>query len=368
MEKQTGRFKSKKSFTAVPNTVVTDPNLSTAALGLYTKIYSLITRENFILYKSYLETICKEGERAFNTMWSELKNMGYLIQTKYKAEDGKWAYEYELLDEPRKTGETTADDNENKEAPVNKSQKNSTSFYKKPDPQNVGVVLEKPGVRFAGVENAGLQNVGVNNKIVENKIVSNNTYSSSSSINSTNTPREDASDKVIPLEEDDEKELNSVTRTLFKGSYGKRLSSIPGQYGCDGNMIYPALKLALENGALELIPYVKSIFKEWKGQGIRHLSDLGIASLTTRDQENEIISVYLDELARDNEDPRKYDPDLPDFMLKLNNGQYYRDRSSEVRALSKLYSYNDIFERFRKTAIAHQPINEAVKYMVNDYS
>ena len=63
-------------------------------------------------------------------------------------------------------------------------------------------------------------------------------------------------------------------------------------------MIYPALKLALENGALELIPYVKSIFKEWKGQGIRHLSDLGIASLTTRDQENEIISVYLDELAR----------------------------------------------------------------------
>ena len=219
MEKQTGRFKSKKSFTAVPNTVVTDPNLSTAALGLYTKIYSLITRENFILYKSYLETICKEGERAFNTMWSELKNMGYLIQTKYKAEDGKWAYEYELLDEPRKTGETTADDNENKEAPVNKSQKNSTSFYKKPDPQNVGVVLEKPGVRFAGVENAGLQNVGVNNKIVENKIVSNNTYSSSSSINSTNTPREDASDKVIPLEEDDEKELNSVTRTLFKCSF-----------------------------------------------------------------------------------------------------------------------------------------------------
>jgi len=368
MEKQTGRFKSKKSFTAVPNTVVTDPNLSTAALGLYTKIYSLITRENFILYKSYLETICKEGERAFNTMWSELKNMGYLIQTKYKAEDGKWAYEYELLDEPRKTGETTADDNENKEAPVNKSQKNSTSFYKKPDPQNVGVVLEKPGVRFAGVENAGLQNVGVNNKIVENKIVSNNTYSSSSSINSTNTPREDASDKVIPLEEDDEKELNSITKILFKNTYGKRLSSIPGQYDCDGNMIYPALKLALENGALDLIPYVKSIFKEWKGQGIKHLSDLGIEGITTKERENELIAIYLDQLSSDNENPQKYDPELPDFMLKINDGQYYRDRSSEVKALSKLYSFNELVERFRRTVIANQPINEAVKYLVNDYS
>jgi hypothetical protein len=335
MEKQSGKIrKKKKDFTQVSNIALRDPNLSLKAKGLYGIINSFLDIPDFTLYKTYLETFCKEGRRAFQSSWDELKEHEYLIQYKLKDEKGCWVYEYELVDNPH------------------------TRFA---DVDNAD--LDNPDV-----ENVGAINNTNTNNTKPNNTKENNTYSSSSSINTTNTPREEISDTPVPLEEDDEKELNSITSSLFKKSYGKRLSSIPGQYGCDGNMIYPALKLALENGALDLIPYVKSIFKEWKGQGIKHLSDLGIEGITTKERENEIIALYLDQLSSDNENPQKYDPELPDFMLKITDGQYYRDRSSEVKALSKLYSFNELVDRFRRTVIANQPINEAVKYLVNDYS
>lgn len=334
MEKQSGKIrKKKKNYTQVSNTALRDPNLSLKAKGLYGIINSFLDIPDFTLYKTYLETFCKEGRRSFQSSWDELKEHEYLIQYKLKDEKGCWIYEYELVDDPH--------------------------------------------TRFADVDNADLDNPDVENVGAINNTNSNNTKPnntkgnntlSSSSINTANTPREESQVAVVPLEEEDEKELNSITDRLFKVSYGKRLSSIPGQYDCDGNMIYPALKLALENGALDLIPYVKSIFKEWKGQGIKHLSDLGTEEITTKEQENELIALYLDQLSSDNENPQKYDPELPDFMLKITEGQYYRDRSSEVKALSKLYSFNELVDRFRRTVIANQPINEAVKYLVNDYS
>ena len=89
-------------FTMVNNTVIEDKNLSMKAKGLYLIIKHYITIPNFTLNKSYLMSLSKEGERAFESGWKELKDAGYLIQYRLKGEDGKWIYEYELLHTPRK--------------------------------------------------------------------------------------------------------------------------------------------------------------------------------------------------------------------------------------------------------------------------
>lgn len=89
-------------FTMVNNTVIEDKNLSMKAKGLYLIIKHYITIPNFTLNKSYLMSLSKEGERAFESGWKELKDAGYLIQYRLKGEDGKWVYEYELLHTPRK--------------------------------------------------------------------------------------------------------------------------------------------------------------------------------------------------------------------------------------------------------------------------
>ena len=44
---------------------------------------------------------CQEGESAFESAWAELKEKGYLLQTKSKDEkSGSFAYQYDLLDTP----------------------------------------------------------------------------------------------------------------------------------------------------------------------------------------------------------------------------------------------------------------------------
>lgn len=96
-------FKQKKcNFTMIPNEVLRDKNLSRKAKGLYAEIYSYITIPNFKLSKSYLMKQGLEGETAFNSMWNELKEKGYLKQYRirsYKSDNG-FVYEYDLLDKP----------------------------------------------------------------------------------------------------------------------------------------------------------------------------------------------------------------------------------------------------------------------------
>lgn len=103
-----GKFRQKKVFfTQVSNDALRDPSLSLKAKGLYSLIQSYITLENFILYKNTLKQVCKEGEKAFEASWKELKDRGYLIQYKLRGEKGSFYYEYDLLDysqTPKKEG------------------------------------------------------------------------------------------------------------------------------------------------------------------------------------------------------------------------------------------------------------------------
>lgn len=89
-----GTFIPKPGFTVVQNSVARDWNLSSGALGLYTRIQSYITMENITLTKGSLMERVPEGEYAFNTAWNELKSKGYLFIHVYPGEKGRFVYQY----------------------------------------------------------------------------------------------------------------------------------------------------------------------------------------------------------------------------------------------------------------------------------
>lgn len=100
MEKaKSGTFRKKTNFAAVSNSALKDPKLSLKAKGLYSVIQSYITMPGIELKKSKLRALCQEGEKAFDTIWKELKDAGYLkIYRSPTGEDDQFKYEYELLD------------------------------------------------------------------------------------------------------------------------------------------------------------------------------------------------------------------------------------------------------------------------------
>ena len=63
-----GTFIPKPGFTVVQNNVARDWNLSSGALGLYTRIQSYITMENITLTKGSLMERVPEGERLQHSM------------------------------------------------------------------------------------------------------------------------------------------------------------------------------------------------------------------------------------------------------------------------------------------------------------
>lgn len=102
------RFRRKeKKYTEVYNTIIFK-NKNVELTGLYTTIQACIdlemntkgTDKEFILSKKSLQHYCGYKDDKFKRIWNELKTAGYLKQYKIKGSDGKFYYEYELLDEP----------------------------------------------------------------------------------------------------------------------------------------------------------------------------------------------------------------------------------------------------------------------------
>lgn len=102
MENQNGTFRHKRmNFAQISNTALQDKSLSLKAKGLYALIQSLITIPGIDLRLWKLRSLCKEGDKAWDSAWKELKDAGYLKQ--YRIPSGKrgaFSYEYDLLDEP----------------------------------------------------------------------------------------------------------------------------------------------------------------------------------------------------------------------------------------------------------------------------
>lgn len=163
MAKNESKFRKKKlGFTALPNHVLFDTKLDEDSVFLYAMIQYHITIPEFDLYKSYLVKLCKErniGQRKFERMWKNLKDVGYLKQYKMNGKGGEWFYEYELLDYPE-----TVD-----------------IVEESPDMQNVHVVknsddhtLHNADVQNGDVVIGDVENVGTINKTILNNNISNN--------------------------------------------------------------------------------------------------------------------------------------------------------------------------------------------------
>ena len=102
------RFRRKeKKYTEVYNTIIFK-NKNVELTGLYTTIQACIdleintkgTDNEFTLSKKTLQHYCGYKDDKFKRIWNELKKAGYLKQYKVKNKNGKFEYEYELLDEP----------------------------------------------------------------------------------------------------------------------------------------------------------------------------------------------------------------------------------------------------------------------------
>lgn len=159
MNTETGRFRQKRtSFTATSNKVLFDTNLDMDTKTLHNMITYYISIPEFTLYKAHLQKQSGVGQRAFNRMWKQLKDNGYLVQYKFKDEKGTFYYEYELLDEPQKV--------ENKGI--------------SPEVQNVYVEKEQeknPEVHYAHVGHADMDDAVHGKRTSINKTINNNTLS-----------------------------------------------------------------------------------------------------------------------------------------------------------------------------------------------
>ncbi|WP_020072449.1 hypothetical protein [Faecalispora sporosphaeroides] len=117
IQRNEGRFRPRKTkFAQVSNAALHDDKLSLKAKGLYSLIQSLITMPDADLSIWKIKLKCKEGSKAFDAAWKELKDCGYLKQYRMPTgERGKFKYEYDLLEEPDLTTSATINLNKNGE-------------------------------------------------------------------------------------------------------------------------------------------------------------------------------------------------------------------------------------------------------------
>jgi len=97
-----GIFRRKSGFTAVDNNIARDKKISLKAKGLFLLIQSYITMPEATWLKSDFQRMTVEGQKAFESAWKELKELGYLkshIMPNGK-NGSRFATEFELLDEP----------------------------------------------------------------------------------------------------------------------------------------------------------------------------------------------------------------------------------------------------------------------------
>lgn len=135
-----GFFRSKKGFTVVQNEITRDNKISLKAKGLYLVIQAHITMPDRKWTKDDFMRLTREGRKAFDSAWQELKDTGYL-KVHIMADGGRWHTEYELLDEPEpgphtlyhnKDGEITSDNVKRAKKKKEKEEQKKDNHY----PQN----------------------------------------------------------------------------------------------------------------------------------------------------------------------------------------------------------------------------------------
>ncbi|QDY23212.1 RNA replicase (plasmid) [Clostridium botulinum] len=253
MEQKNGRFRKKKVFfTQVSNNALRDNELSLKAKGLYSLIQSYITMENFTLYKGYLKSQCKEGEKAFESTWKELKDAGYLIQ--YRLQDDTldennkkkmtFYYEYELLD------------NKNIELAkkVHASQNRKSKEEKSHNPKKEGMGKNQKAIptKRDGMDNGYDGEGGIYNNTDPNNTNLNNTYSE----------EEETFQGIInKIESNLEIKLNKKKKEI--------IDSLLKSYSIE--LFNKALDIALLKSNNDIISYIQSTLQDWNKKGLNSL-------------------------------------------------------------------------------------------------
>ena len=93
------RVNKNKDYTVMSNYHLRDTNLSLKAKGLLSQMFSLPDDWNYSL--EGLAAINKEGIKAIRTILEELEQAGYLVRTRVNDENGRFAYIYDIFEQPQ---------------------------------------------------------------------------------------------------------------------------------------------------------------------------------------------------------------------------------------------------------------------------
>jgi hypothetical protein len=88
------------NYSSAPTSIARDKNLSLKAKGLYLLIKCCLRDPefDFMHFKMALAAECKEGSKAFESAWRELKEAGYLKQFRTPYYEGAgFHYAYKIL-------------------------------------------------------------------------------------------------------------------------------------------------------------------------------------------------------------------------------------------------------------------------------
>lgn len=88
-----------RNFLIVDNATVRDERLSLRATGLLVRILS--RPDNWRSDYRSLARECKEGQAAIRSALKELRQAGYIVQTKHQDDKGQWATETVIYDRPQ---------------------------------------------------------------------------------------------------------------------------------------------------------------------------------------------------------------------------------------------------------------------------
>jgi hypothetical protein len=134
-----------EDFTMCQNDIIrhVGEGMSAKALGVYMVIKYYISIPNFVIHKDHIQRVSGEGKKAFETVWKELKELGYIKQERKRTSEGKWAYEYTLFTskeeviENKKASSTAIDEAPQTSTSINNSYNKSIPQKDKKDTKKI---------------------------------------------------------------------------------------------------------------------------------------------------------------------------------------------------------------------------------------
>ena len=168
-------IKKEKDFVQIPNSILTNPDISLKAKGILALMLSLPDNWKFSI--EGIASKCKESKECIGSAIKELESAGYIKRTMMHGVDGKiTGMEYEIFEEPYTVVEAE-EHNEEKPCTANPSaEKPLTEELSEEKPLTENPSMDLPVKEKPSEENHWVNNTKTNKK-ENNNILYNNTQS-----------------------------------------------------------------------------------------------------------------------------------------------------------------------------------------------